>query len=308
MSKDNVKGILKKNGYDFLAEAVDDNIYIDEKASSPEEIFGLPDYVLKTLNNSLLKGVLKTWRDKQFVEKYFKQYNITSVISPSQFLYLSGMYFYEDLGIEFNQELFDFLTDFSEKVPVLCYNDFFQKKQCLKDYYKGPDIPNPKEVQKILYFFNFVENIRANEMYTELKFNQYMSEMNLDFSKDGFIARRVSGFREYCQVASQVPYFWGTAADILKCIMDFSVDLAIITKGSSEPYMLFLYYDDEIMVFEKLQGVMNLEDYYIIEALYLERGYDYASLIAYFNEMIERGETKFHQDLIDYINSKRGDN
>lgn len=152
MSKDNVKGILKENGYDFLAEAVDDNIYVDEKASSPEEIFGLPDYVLKTLNNSLLKGVLKTWRDKQFVEKYFKQYNITSVISPSQFLYLSGMYFYEDLGIEFNQELFDFLTDFSEKVPVLCYNDFFQKNSACKTIIRDRIFQTRKKFKRYCIF------------------------------------------------------------------------------------------------------------------------------------------------------------
>ena len=308
MSKDNVKVILKENGYDFLTEVVNDIIYIDENASTPKEIFGLPDYILKTLNHPTLKGVLTTWRDKELIEKYYKKYNIKNVISPSQFLYISSMYFYEDMNIKFNVDLFDFLRDYSEKISVLNYIDFFEKKELCKDYYKGPDIPSPKEVRKYLSFFQFVEDMRRNETYIDLRFNQYMTEQKLDFLKDGYLARRPYGFQEYCQVISQVPCLFGiTVADFLECIIHFDIDFVIITKeGKLDPYMLFVYYNSEIIFFEKLKGIMNLEDFCFIESLYFERGYEYAYLVRCFEEMINNGQ-EFSKELIEYMLTKRGD-
>ena len=308
MSKDKVIAILNEQGYNFLAEEVNEIVYINECANTSEEIFGLPNYILQTLNTKRLKGLLKTWMDKKFIENIFTQYDIKTYISPSQFLYISKTCFYEELGVEFNESLFKFLADYSEKISVEGYNNFFEKKEMLIEYYYGPDIPSPKEVKKYLSFFEFVEDMRRNETYIDLRFNQYMTEQKLDFLKDGYLARRPYGFQEYCQVISQVPHLLGiTVADILKCITHFDIDFVIITKeGKFDPYMIFVYYDSEIMYFEKLKGIMNLEDFCFIESLYLERGYDYACLIRCFEEMINNGQ-EFSKELIEYIRTKRGD-
>lgn len=250
----------------------------------------------------------------KFCEEVLTQNNINTPLSKSQLSYLKQLYFYEDFAFVFNKELFEFLDEFNVEVSIEKYENFFGYRKDLEGYFDFSEIPKPSELDMNLKVLRYISKVRFQEEFYDSVFKEYAFEKkkNLYFENENYIARPVSGFKEFFFLSRYFLFLENVGDYFARIAETGDIDFIIIfsKENPKTPDAIVCWDENEIFTCQKINRVWKLKDFQLLEEFFLKIGYDYAELIGCFKDLIanvDNSSQKFSSELIEYIFTKRGD-